>query len=44
MSRFDLQLEEAQRKYDLLLELVRKDQEHSKRLVIIGPQTLLRLK
>ncbi|XP_024115512.1 centrosomal protein of 95 kDa isoform X2 [Oryzias melastigma] len=26
------QLEEAQRKYDLLLELVRKDQEHSKRL------------
>uniref|UniRef100_A0A3P9LJ40 DUF5745 domain-containing protein n=1 Tax=Oryzias latipes TaxID=8090 RepID=A0A3P9LJ40_ORYLA len=31
-SKVSRQLEEAQKKHDLLLELVRKDQEHSKRL------------
>lgn len=43
MSRFDPQLEEAQKKHDLLLELVRKDQEHSKRLVMVRLQMLLLL-
>ncbi|KAM9769749.1 centrosomal protein of 95 kDa-like isoform 1-T1 [Menidia menidia] len=31
-SKLPRQVEEAQRKYDLLVELIRKDQDHSKRL------------
>lgn len=31
-----LQAEEAQKKHDLLVEIVRKEQDHNKRLVSIG--------